>query len=273
MTAKRAVLTVGHSTRTFDEVMTMLEVNQVTHLVDVRAFPSSRRFPQWNQEAIGPALPDNIEYRWVCQLGGRRHTPAGVESENGAWRVKSFRDYADYMATAEFAHGLGELLDLAARGRPAVMCSEAVPWRCHRRLITDALIVSGVPVSHIMSATSTRPAQLNENAVVTAGRLTYPLSTDESLDLTTRVRELVATIPMGRVTTYGDIGAVIGVSPRQVGRAVGVLDATVPWWRVVRADGTPPSCRGGQAIERLKSEGTPIRRSRVDMRQTRHRWT
>ncbi len=97
-----------------------------------------------------------------------------MPSANGAWRVKAFRDYADYMATARFAEGLAELLELARRERPAIMCSEAVPWRCHRRLITDALIVAGAEVVHILSATSARPATLNEHARVRDGHLIYP---------------------------------------------------------------------------------------------------
>lgn len=97
-----------------------------------------------------------------------------MPSENGAWRVKAFRDYADYMAGEEFAEGLGELLELAERERPAIMCSEAVPWRCHRRLITDALITAGVEVVHIMSPTTAKPAVLDQHARVRHGHLTYP---------------------------------------------------------------------------------------------------
>ncbi|GGX97583.1 DUF488 domain-containing protein [Streptomyces anandii] len=168
------ICTVGHSTREFGEVLEMLRANDITCLVDVRSFPSSRKYPQWNRSSITEELPPGIGYRWIRELGGRRHTPAGVPSENGAWRVKAFRDYADHMGTEEFATGLGELLELAGRERPAIMCSEAVPWRCHRRLITDALIVAGAEVAHIMSATSTRPAVLDEKARVRDGRLTYP---------------------------------------------------------------------------------------------------
>ncbi|MGW4760835.1 DUF488 domain-containing protein [Streptomyces pseudogriseolus] len=170
------VYTVGHSTRTFDEVLSMLRNNRITHLVDVRSYPASRTFPQWNQDAIVDALPPDIHYRWIRELGGRRHTPAGVESVNTAWRVKAFRDYADHMMSDEFAKGLGELLELAAHGRPVIMCSEAVPWRCHRRLITDALLVAGAEVVHIMSATVTKPASLNESAAVHNGRIIYPAS-------------------------------------------------------------------------------------------------
>ncbi|WP_037854897.1 DUF488 family protein [Streptomyces sp. NRRL S-340] len=168
------IWTVGHSTRDFDELLEMLRGNGITCLADVRSFPSSRKYPQWNQPAIVESLPPGIGYRWIPRLGGRRHTPKGVPSANGAWRVKAFRDYADYMATDAFAEGLEELLGLAEHGRPAIMCSEAVPWRCHRRLITDALIVPGAEVVHIMSATTAKPAVLNPNARVRNGRLTYP---------------------------------------------------------------------------------------------------
>ena len=91
------IYTVGHSTRDFDEILAMLQNNEITQLVDVRSFPSSRKFPQWNQSAIVDALPPDIEYRWIPKLGGRRHAPKDVSSANGAWQVKAFRDYADYM--------------------------------------------------------------------------------------------------------------------------------------------------------------------------------
>lgn len=171
---RHPVHTVGHSTRTFAEVLEMLRAHDITCLVDVRSFPSSRKHPQWNRSAITEALPSDIGYRWIRQLGGRRHTPKGVPSENGGWRVKAFRDYADHMSGEQFAAGLRELLELAEEGRPVIMCSEAVPWRCHRRLITDALLVAGVEVVHIMSRTASKPAALNELARVRDGRLTYP---------------------------------------------------------------------------------------------------
>ncbi|MEU5091595.1 DUF488 domain-containing protein [Streptomyces sp. NPDC021356] len=174
------ICTVGHSTRDFDEVLEMLRENDITCLVDVRSFPSSRKYPQWNRSAIVDALPGGIGYRWIQKLGGRRHTPTGVPSVNGAWRVKAFRDYADYMASDEFAQGLDELLELAEHERPAIMCSEAVPWRCHRRLITDALIVAGAEVVHIMSPATAKPAVLNQLARVRNGRLTYPPASDRS---------------------------------------------------------------------------------------------
>ncbi len=170
------ICTVGHSTREFGEMLAMLRSSEITYLVDVRSFPSSRKFPQWNQPAISDALPADIGYRWIRKLGGRRHTPKNTPSVNGAWRVKAFRDYADYMASDAFAEGLTELLELAERERPTIMCSEAVPWRCHRGLITDALIVAGMEVVDIMSSTVTKPAVLHRHAHVQDGRLTYPAS-------------------------------------------------------------------------------------------------
>ena len=168
------VFTVGHSTREFDELLALLRPHGITHLVDVRSFPASRRHPQWNQDAIVEALPPGLEYRWIPALGGRRHTPAGVPSPNGGWRVKGFRDYADYMATPQFAAGLAELAELAQEAVPAIMCSEAVPWRCHRRLITDALIVAGIEVTHLISPTSAAQAELTPFAKVADGGVTYP---------------------------------------------------------------------------------------------------
>ncbi|MGO4592327.1 DUF488 family protein [Leifsonia sp. 2TAF2] len=168
------VHTIGHSTRSLDDVVGMLRQNGVDVLADIRHFPSSRRLPQWNQDAIVEALPPDIGYQWLPQLGGRRHTPAAVVSVNDYWQVAAFRAYADYMATEEFAGGLGELLALADRSRPAIMCSEAVPWRCHRRLVTDALIVAGVEVYDILSEHSVRRAELNPHARVQDGHLVYP---------------------------------------------------------------------------------------------------
>lgn len=172
----RKVFTIGHSTRPFEDVLGMLRENNVTTLVDVRSYPSSRRFPQWNQESIKAALPADIKYVWLKKLGGRRHTPAGVDSPNHGWRVKAFRDYADYMATDEFGKGLKDLLALAENETPAIMCSEAVPWRCHRRLITDALLNQGVEVADIMSKDSVRPATMTPFAEPKGALITYPAS-------------------------------------------------------------------------------------------------
>lgn len=169
------IFTLGHSTRSVDEVVAMLRANGITDLVDVRSFPSSRAHPQWGQDALRTELPDDIAYHWLPQLGGRRHTPAGTPSPNSGWRVKAFSHYADYMASDSFAAGLAELKEIASRGRVAIMCSEAVPWRCHRRLITDALLRDGIVVRHIMSTTSTTPAEMTPFAQIDDdGHLIYP---------------------------------------------------------------------------------------------------
>lgn len=173
------VYTIGHSTREFSEVVDMLRANGVDTLVDVRSFPGSRKHPQWKQASIEHELPPDIDYRWIKAIGGRRHTPAGTPTPNEGWRVKAFRDYADYMSTDEFHAGLDELVSIAQASTPAIMCSEAVPWRCHRRLITDALLVRGIEVCHIMSPTSVRPAELTPFARVDGEQITYP-ATDES---------------------------------------------------------------------------------------------
>jgi uncharacterized protein (DUF488 family) len=166
--------TIGHSTRSVDEVVDLLRENGVTRLVDVRRFPGSRRLPQWGREAVEAALPPDIDYHWLQALGGRRHTPAGVPTVNDGWRVKAFRDYADYMTTDAFLEGLNELRALAAARPSAIMCSEALPWRCHRRLISDALIVRGDEVIDILGPRSTRPAALTPFARPTGTRLRYP---------------------------------------------------------------------------------------------------
>ena len=168
------MFTIGHSTRAFDELVRMLRKNGVTSLVDVRSYPSSRAFPQWNQDAIVKSLPDDIDYKWIQDLGGRRHTRAGTPSVNDGWRVKAFRDYADYMQTPSFQAGLQELIEVNETGSPAIMCSEAVPWRCHRRLITDALLVRDIPVFDTISEGVTRPATITPFAKVDGLEITYP---------------------------------------------------------------------------------------------------
>lgn len=267
VTAHCVVHTIGHSTRTFDDVLCMLRAHHITTLVDVRSFPSSRKHPQWNQTAIIDALPSDITYRWIRELGGRRHTPAGTPSVNDAWEVKAFRDYADYMASDAFRKGRDELVTLAKRERAVIMCSEAVPWRCHRRLITDALLVAGVEVVHIMSTTATKAGILTPFARVRHATITYPKHQTGSV--VARVRRAVCDIPPGRVASYGDIGAMIGVDPRQVGRAMSQIEDDIPWWRVVYADGTPATCHHRTAAGLLADEQIPMRGSKVDMRRAR----
>lgn len=142
------IYTVGHSTRTEDELLALLRVPAIELLVDVRAFPSSRRHPQFNRGALATWLPAaGIAYRHVPALGGRR-TPA-PDSPNGGWREPAFQGYADHMGSPEFRRALADLEGAARHAPTVIMCAEAVWWRCHRRLIADALVAQGWPVEHL----------------------------------------------------------------------------------------------------------------------------
>lgn len=167
------IYTVGHSTRSAEEFIALLQAHGVRQVADVRTVPKSRRNPQFWSDALEASLAEaGIGYRWFRSLGGLRKTSA--DSPNGAWRNESFRGYADHMLTAEFAAGLAELLDYAAGAPTAIMCAEAVPWRCHRSLIGDALLVRGHEVRDIMGPTRATPEKLTGFAAVTDGVITYP---------------------------------------------------------------------------------------------------
>ncbi len=167
------VLTIGHSTRELQTFIDLLTENDVTCLVDVRTVPRSRTNPQFNRDTLPDALrAAGIDYLHLPGLGGLRR--ARPDSPNMGWRNASFRGYADYMSTPEFAENLERLLDLAARERVALMCAEAVPWRCHRSLIGDALLIRGFPVADIMGTGRTQPHALTSWAVVRGTEITYP---------------------------------------------------------------------------------------------------
>jgi len=170
------VFTVGHSTHPIDEFVRMLDANSVQLLADVRTIAKSRHNPQFGEDELRVSLPAaGIEYRRLAGLGGLRHARAdSVDGVNGAWRNASFRGYADYMQTPAFDEALRELLELAERTTVAIMCAEAVPWRCHRSLVGDALVARGVPVWDIMTQTSTKPHALTRFAHVDGTRVTYP---------------------------------------------------------------------------------------------------
>ena len=157
----------------------MLRANGVDLVVDVRTVPGSRHNPQFGAQELSRSLTaEGIGYERIAELGGLRHSPAGHESINGAWRNKSFRNYADYMQTPEFAGGLQNLLALATESTVAIMCAEAVPWRCHRSLIADALLARDIPVDDIMSVTSTKTHTLTRFAKVDGERVWYPPEND-----------------------------------------------------------------------------------------------
>ena len=166
-------MTIGHSNRSLEELLEMLKAHEVDLVVDVRTIPRSKHNPQFNREAMPePLARAGIEYLHMPGLGGLRH--ARKDSGNTGWKNLSFRGYADYMQTAEFERNLEELLRLAESRRAAVMCAEAVPWRCHRSLIADALTARGLSVRHIMSATRADPHRLTSFAQVVSARVTYP---------------------------------------------------------------------------------------------------
>ncbi len=167
------ILTIGHSTRTLQDFVELLQGQAVKKLVDVRTVPRSRYNPQFNRDTLPDGLnAAGITYVHMPDLGGLRHPRA--DSPNTAWRNASFRGFADYMQTPEFAASLDALIGLAREEQVAIMCAEAVPWRCHRSLIADALIVHGVSVEHIMSPTRRQTHSLTPWARVRGERLTYP---------------------------------------------------------------------------------------------------
>lgn len=168
--AHRTLFTVGHSTRTWTEFVALLKSWKIEELVDVRTLPRSRAFPWFTKQRMARALPKvAIENVHIPALGGLRKP--GKDSVNTGWQNARFRAYADFMQTAEFEHGLQELNDLREKRRVCVLCSEAVWWRCHRRMIADAEVARGIPVRHIMSATSATPHELTAFAVVKKRRV------------------------------------------------------------------------------------------------------
>lgn len=169
--------TIGHSTRTIGEFVALLQEVAVDTVVDVRAFPRSRTNPQFNSEPLtGSLVQAGMTYRYLPALGGRRHrSPEAAPSPNTLWRNEGFRNYADYAATAPFRAGMDELRALMSDHCCAVMCAEAVWWRCHRRIIADYLLVEGIPVAHILGHHKVPPATLTPGARrLRNGTLVYP---------------------------------------------------------------------------------------------------
>lgn len=172
MNAKLSIWTIGHSTLSIEELIARLRAFEIQVLVDVRSFPGSRRYPQFNKETLAESLTAaGVEYLHFKDLGGRRR--ARADSRNVAWRNESFRGYADYMETDYFAQGIARLLDVARARRTAIMCSEAVWWRCHRSLISDYLKVNGVEVIHIMAPGKSEAHPFTPAAQIVSGQLSY----------------------------------------------------------------------------------------------------
>jgi uncharacterized protein (DUF488 family) len=168
------ISTIGHSTRTWKDFLGILRAHGIQRIVDVRTIPRSRHNPQFNRQTLSTKLRSaRIGYVHLRRLGGLRH--ARRDSPNMGWRNTSFRGFADYMQTPDFEKGLERLMKLAKQKNTAVMCAEAVPWRCHRSLIADALTVRKIPVEDIVSAKSSRPHVLTSFAHVDGNRITYPM--------------------------------------------------------------------------------------------------
>ena len=165
--------TIGHSTREIEEFITALKANGIKLVADVRSLPGSKRYPQFNKEALAQSLGERgIRYEHFLELGGRRKPRP--DSHNMAWRNASFRGYADYMETEEFHKGVERLLDLANKvGRTAIICAEAVWWRCHRALIADYLKGSSIEVMHILAVNKIEPHPFTSVARIVGGRLSY----------------------------------------------------------------------------------------------------
>jgi uncharacterized protein (DUF488 family) len=167
------ILTIGHSTHPIETFLEMLAANGVEQLADVRTIPKSRHNPQFNSEALAQELARHgVGYVHLSGLGGLRH--ARKDSINTGWKNASFRGYADYMQTPQFDESVRELIALAEQRQTAIMCAEAVPWRCHRSLIGDALVARGIAVEDIMTKTSRKPHTLTPFAKVEGDTVTYP---------------------------------------------------------------------------------------------------
>jgi uncharacterized protein (DUF488 family) len=169
------LFTIGHSTHPLDRFLALLASHGIEVLADIRRFPGSRKFPHFNQGNLASTLQQaGIEYRWIEALGGRRGKETDGSSKNLGLRNESFRNYADYMLTEAFRDGVKQFLSIAQERPTAFMCSESVFWRCHRRLVSDFLLVQGMTVQHIMPSGELRPHTLTAGAKVEAGELTYP---------------------------------------------------------------------------------------------------
>jgi uncharacterized protein (DUF488 family) len=174
------IWTIGHSTRSIGEFLAVLKAQSIEAVADVRSLPGSRRYPHFDSEPLAKALGEaGIEYKWIPSLGGRRRTRP--DSRNTAWRNEAFRGYADYMETDEFRAGIAQLLALACEKRTAILCAEAVWWRCHRSLISDYLKAAGIQVFHIFDDKKTEEHPYTPAAHIQDGRLSYEGS-DETGD-------------------------------------------------------------------------------------------
>ncbi|MDB5866762.1 MAG: hypothetical protein JWO70_4568 [Betaproteobacteria bacterium] len=177
------IYTIGHGNRPLAELAELLKLHSVSYLVDVRAFPGSRRHPHFGREALERSLPEaRVRYVWEGKaLGGRRR--AKPDSPHVALRNDSFRAYADHMESGEFQEGIGRLLAISASERPAIMCAERLPWQCHRFMISDYLVAAGIEVLHVIDASAPRAHTLRAEVRLSEGQLIYDGQTQSELGL------------------------------------------------------------------------------------------
>ena len=193
-TKRLSIYTIGHSTRTIAELIQLLKEHDIQEIVDVRSIPRSRHNPQFNEKTVARSLQKNgLRYTHIKELGGLRHTSKG--SKNLGWRNSSFRGFADYMSTPDFAKGLEFLEKIARKERTAIMCAEAVPWRCHRSMIADALVKHHWNVLDIVNIKTASKHRLTPFLKVRHGKLTYPIP-----------RPQIRKLPKMEVTEIGSIG-------------------------------------------------------------------
>ncbi len=175
---RKLIFTIGHSTHPIEEFLALLSQHEIALLADVRSYPASRKWPQFNQEELRQAVERaGLEYRWFKSLGGRRKSK-DPESPHTAWQIPAFRSYADYADTDEFRAGLDDLIALAEHQRVTYMCSEGLWWRCHRRIVSDHLVVRGWTVMHIMPTGKLVEHALPDFARIENGRLIYDSTSD-----------------------------------------------------------------------------------------------
>jgi uncharacterized protein (DUF488 family) len=174
--SKIKLFTIGHSTRLFEELLSLLREFKIDTLIDIRRYPGSRRFPQFNRQSLEETLPaGGIEYLWLEDLGGRRSGPGIAESFNPGLKHPAFRHYADYMQTGQFRSVVMRLISIASEKTAAIMCAEKLFWKCHRRLLSDYLVTQSILVEHIIESGRLQPHKLSAGAVVTPDlRVIYP---------------------------------------------------------------------------------------------------
>ena len=170
------IYTIGHSNLSFEQFVSLLKEHKIDLVIDIRRYPSSRKFPHFNSRVMSELLAaEKIRYLWLESLGGRRHSVKQEKPVNLGLKIMGFRNYADYMATGEFHRAVDELLSAAANSRIAVMCAEKLYWKCHRWLLSDYLTARHVKVIHILDPGKTSEHKLTQDAVITETEVIYPL--------------------------------------------------------------------------------------------------